>query len=110
MPGERLHPWPACRKKAGGSHHRLAEHPAFPARWLYGLYVLSSVCRAYSPPSPAGLIVPCRLSASVGAPGPHDFAVRLTAVRLTVRCGHRFPTSRIVTIGRNVPLAEVGGV
>jgi len=30
----------AC-KKARGSHHRFSQHPAFPARWLYGLYVIS---------------------------------------------------------------------
>jgi hypothetical protein len=40
--------------------------------------------------------------------GPHDFAVRITTIRLMARCGHRFPASRIVTIGRNVPLAEAG--
>ncbi len=28
-------PWPACRKKAGGSHHRFSRDiPAFPARWF----------------------------------------------------------------------------
>src|SRR3569833_654293 len=35
-------PWPACRKKAGGSHHRSGlTRPAFPARWFGGLYALS---------------------------------------------------------------------
>src|SRR6266566_2186398 len=30
-----------------------ADHPAFPAQWFYGLYVLSSVTIAWLPPSPA---------------------------------------------------------
>jgi hypothetical protein len=29
--------------------------PAFPARWFYGLYVISSVTMAWLPPSPARL-------------------------------------------------------
>jgi hypothetical protein len=57
--------------------------PAFPARWCYGLYALSSVNRAFLPPSPRAA---CRtngrhrhaakLDPSVGRSGPHDFAVR----------------------------------
>jgi len=36
------HPWPACEKSAGGRNHRFSRDiPAFPARWLGGLYVLS---------------------------------------------------------------------
>ena len=49
--------------------------PAFPAQWFYGLLRALPGDRAFLPPSL------CRdnsaeLSASVGAPGPHDFAVR----------------------------------
>jgi len=51
-----------------------AVHPAFPARWRYGLYVISSVHRALWPPSRADHLRP--LGISVGMPGPHDFAVR----------------------------------
>jgi hypothetical protein len=29
------------------------EQPAFPAQWFYGLYVISSVRRAFWPPSPS---------------------------------------------------------
>jgi hypothetical protein len=33
---------PRATKKARGGHHRLSrKHPAFPAQWFYGLYVLS---------------------------------------------------------------------
>jgi hypothetical protein len=46
-----------------------------------------------------------KLSASLGAPGPH--AVRLGHVRLTRRV-HRIPAPRVVTIGRNVPLHRGG--
>jgi hypothetical protein len=43
-------PMVAC-KKAGGSHHRFSRDiPAFPARWLYDLYVISLVRRAFWPP------------------------------------------------------------
>ena len=40
--GCRPHPWPACNKKSGRqSPQARPEHPAFPARWFYGLYVRS---------------------------------------------------------------------
>ena len=48
--------------------------PAFPARWFYGLYVVSPVnlldCHRRS------RNISRKLSACMGAPGPHDFAVR----------------------------------
>jgi hypothetical protein len=37
-------------------------------------FVISSVNRAFLPPSPAGIA--CKLDTSVGVSGPHDFAVR----------------------------------
>jgi hypothetical protein len=55
------------------------ERPAFPARWCYGLYVLSPARRACWPPSPA---IAHELDPSVGGSGPHDFAVRSDAHRL----------------------------
>ncbi len=39
-----------------------------------------------------------KLSASLGAPGPHDFAVRIDAVRLSAPTRPPHPTSRFVTI------------
>src|ERR1700747_1268096 len=48
-----------------------------------------------------------RLSASPGAPGPHDFAVRLSRARRTRSCVHRIPLPTFVTM-RNAPLAEAG--
>jgi hypothetical protein len=61
--------------------HRL--QPAFPARWFYGLFRALPGDRAFLPPSLARRVGPVRadiayrkLDASVGASGPHDFAVR----------------------------------
>jgi hypothetical protein len=60
--------------------------PAFPARMVYGLLRALLGDRAFLPPSPSGLTIhlkpgragciSARLDASIGAPGPHDFAVR----------------------------------
>src|SRR5665811_1651467 len=58
--------------------------PAFPARMVYGLLRALPGDRAFLPPSPCGLTIhlkpgragciSARLDASIGAPGPHDFA------------------------------------
>jgi hypothetical protein len=42
----------------------------------------------------------CGLSASVGAPGPHDFAVRDRVIRLMTRRVHRVPRPTFVTIAK----------
>src|SRR5881394_1485368 len=36
-------------------------------------------------------VTTCRLDASVGASGPHDFAVRVSSVRQRCLCVHRIP-------------------
>jgi hypothetical protein len=91
------HPWSACNKKHAAGPQVQADHPAFPAQWFYGLYVLSSVTIAWLPPSFAGLIETSELSACVGAPGPHDFAVRTNELR-SAMCVHRIPFPTSVTI------------
>jgi hypothetical protein len=53
--------------------------PAFPARCFKAYSALSSVRRAFWPPSPAS--VTCRLDISVGISGPHGFAVRPRVTR-----------------------------
>ena len=68
------------------------EQPAFPAQWLYGLYVISSVHRAFWPPSLR--VRHTKLDPSVGGSGPHDFAVASNALRLARRCVHRVPRQR----------------
>src|ERR1700757_2194223 len=51
--------------------------PAFPAQWFYGLYALSSVnhpvCHRHQHDAQAS---PPTWRQGLGAPGPHDFAVR----------------------------------
>ena len=66
------------------------DNPAFPAQWFYGLFVLSPVTGFLATVAPAGALL-SRLDASVGAPGPHDFAVRLRAVRQRHIRVHRIP-------------------
>ena len=75
------------RTKSARVDHRFNRIiPAFPARMGYGLLRALPGDRALLPPSPSGLTVhlesgwagciSARLDASIGAPGPHDFAVR----------------------------------
>jgi len=56
--------------------------PAFPARWFDGLYVISPVnhlvCHRHRRDAQASSAT---WRQSLGAPGPHDFAVRLRAAR-----------------------------
>ena len=55
--------------------------PAFPAQWLYGLFVLSPVNGSFATVAPKKLN-PEQLDASTAASGPHDFAVRFMRARL----------------------------
>ena len=55
--------------------------------------------RALLPPSPAKVVFR-KLDASVGASGPHDFAVRVRAVRLRRIRVHRIPSPTSVTIAK----------
>jgi len=59
-----------------------AEHPAFPAR-CFTAYTRSPWGPAWLPPSIAELVEFSDLSASTGTPGPHDFTVRIAAIRPT---------------------------
>src|SRR5262245_37187983 len=74
--------------------------------WFYGLYVISPVNRAFLPPSHCGSS-PAKLSASVGAPGPHDFAVRTDIVRLTLPMRPSHP-ALYVRDDAYAPLVEAG--
>src|SRR5262249_26099951 len=87
------------RKKCTGQEPQVQpDIPAFPARMVLRLIRDLPGDRAFLPPSVVGLIEPGNLSASVGAPGPHDFAVRGC---LRSSCAHPRPsqpaTQRIVT-------------
>ncbi len=75
-----------AHKSARVDHRFNRIAPAFPARMGYGLLRALLGDRAFLPPSPCGLTIhlkpgwagciSARLDASIGAPGPHDFAVR----------------------------------
>jgi hypothetical protein len=69
--------------------------------------VISSVHRAFWPPSPLGSS-PEQLDTSVGVPGPHDFTSASSAFVSRKPNVHRIPASRVVTIARNAPLNEAG--
>ena len=101
--GRRLAPMVRVQQKSTRQNHRLSRNrPAFPAQWFYGLYALSPVtglCCHRRPHRSSR----CELSLSVGRPGPHDFAVRISAVRPHERsCASpsrpSHPASRFVTI------------
>ena len=82
-PGARCTRGPCAKEKAHGSHHRFSrKHPAFPAQWFYGFLRALPGDRALLSPSSARSLASHELDASVGASGPHDFAVRIGAVRL----------------------------
>src|ERR1700742_2677867 len=65
---------PRATKSTGVGPQVNRSIPAFPARWCYGLLRALPGDRAFLPPSLADHLR--ELSASVGAPEPHDFAVR----------------------------------
>src|SRR5882724_7810764 len=79
-PGAHRTHGPRAAKKHAAEPQVQADHPAFPAQWFYGLYVTSPVtmlgCHRRL------RVVSRKLNASIGAPGPHDFAVRSNVVRL----------------------------
>src|SRR5207244_1272731 len=73
-----LHPRsrvPIVLRKAHTSIQGSGGSPTSPAQWLYGLLRALPGGAGLLSPSPAENIY--RLSASIAAPGPHDFAVRL---------------------------------
>ena len=111
MPGARCTGGLVCNRHKECAHEHTGQrrHPTFPAQWLYGLY------RAL--PGRAGLVVTVareklashELDASIGASGPHDFAVRIRRIRLAPfasTASHR----TFVTIASAPQLGETGGV
>ena len=105
------HPWPACNKKAGGSHHRFSrKHPAFPAQWLERLLRVL-------PGAPGFLATVIgtahcehqhRLDTSVGVSGPRDLTVHINVVRRhgEPRCNIDTPTASRLNVrdDREAPL------
>src|SRR5262249_47853688 len=101
--GRRLAPMVRVQQKSTRQNHRFSlRRPAFPAQWFYGLYVISPVTGLCCHRRPR--IDRRKLSASLGAPGPHDFAVRaMSFVRVShtaTRRVHRIPLPTFVTIAK----------
>src|SRR3981189_3175525 len=76
--------------------------PAFPARWFYGLLRALPGDRACLPPSQSG-VASTKLDASVGASGPHDFAVRNAALSSEAPPASTASCPALMTL-RNAPL------
>jgi hypothetical protein len=68
------------QKSTGVGPQVQPDHPAFPARWFTAYFALSRVTGLSCHPRRRICIHP--LDASVGASGPHDFAVRIRCPRL----------------------------
>ncbi len=94
-----LHPWVPCNKKHGGrttgstGAFRLSLRDGFTA-----YFVLSPVTGLSCHRRPWGCFHPPGLSASVGAPGPHDFAVRDARARQSHTSRPPHLTATFVTI------------
>ena len=83
MPGARCTHSLACKMKTSirVSHHRFAEIPGLPCAMVLTVsFVLSPVTGLFCHRRLRIFIR--KLDASVGASGPHDFAVRISAARL----------------------------
>ena len=75
------------QKKSTRQNHRYEpERPAFPAQWFYGLlralpgetsFVVTVPCDAGSVVTSATMRKRIARGTCIGAPGPHDFAVRI---------------------------------
>src|ERR1700738_795815 len=90
------------------SHHgHTGKRPAFPAQWFYSLYRALPGDRACLPPSPRR-INPAKLDASVGASGPHDFAVRIRIARLATPTRPSHPASNVRGDCAYAPLSGAG--
>jgi hypothetical protein len=89
--GRSMRPQPRVQNKKAHehSHHGHTGSPGIPRAMVYGLFRALPGDRAFLPPSPAGKSR--RLDASVGASGPHGFAVRVRHVRPRAISVHRIP-------------------
>src|SRR5947209_20556891 len=104
-----MHPQPRMQKiesirASSPRSHR--HHPAFPAQWFTTYIVLSPVIRLGCHRRRRDTSRP--LDASIEASGPHDFAVRIRAVRQLAHPRPSHPAPRFVTL-RNAPRSEQDG-
>ena len=91
-------------KKAHALVRSHRKHPAFPAQWFTTYFVLSPAIGLFCHRRLAD--TSAKLDASVEASGPHDFAVRLSAIRQRHIHVHRIPPH--VRDDRETPLWEAG--
>jgi hypothetical protein len=106
--GWQAHPQPRVEKITRELVTTVAPvHPAFPhANGFNGFLRALLGDRALLPPSPAG--VPPTLDASVGASGPHDFAVRLRPISSAPPKRPPHPAPNVLSRSRNAPLIGCG--
>ena len=84
------------------------DSPGIPRAMVYGLYRALPGDRAFLPPSPRG-VASTKLDASVGASGPHDFAVRGSKSFVAdIARVHRIPHPTSVTIAQTPLLRGTG--
>jgi hypothetical protein len=83
---------PRAAKSTRQNHRLSREHPAFPARLVYGLYAISPGTGFLAPVTQRRVNV-FVLGVSTGTPGPRDFAVRAIDSRLLPTRVHRSPHS-----------------
>jgi hypothetical protein len=112
-PGARRTRGPVCKKlreSAHGCNHRQGGiTPAFPAQCFYGLLRALPGEPACLPPSEATMRKHRRqLSACMGAPGPHDFAVRKSC-RSSIGTFASTATRLAFRDDRDTPLCNRGG-
>jgi hypothetical protein len=97
----------AMKKSTRAKSPQVHRHqPAFPARWFYGFLRALPGDRAFLPPSSLRSVSLLQeLSASVGAPEPHDFAVRDRCVSSQPHQHvHRISRPTFVTIAKRPSL------
>jgi len=94
---------PVQQKSTGVGPQVNRSNPGFPCAMVYGLLRALPGDRACLPPSPPWSLLREKLDASVGAPGPHDFAVRVAHARPS-RAPASTASHRNVRDVRNAPL------
>jgi hypothetical protein len=96
-----LHPQPRAQSVGSTrvSHHRYPGTPGLPCAMVLTVsFALSSATGLFC--HRRLQVTTCKLDASVGASGPHDFAVRLGVTRQRHRRVHRIPLPTFVTIAK----------
>ena len=92
-----LHPRSRVHKRAKKTHTSIQvqrRQSGFPCAMGYSLFRALLGDRAFLPPSPAKHFASRELDASVGAPGPHGFAVRDACARQSQAARPPHPTAR----------------